>query len=94
VADKLLADGTARLATDDEPLSNDLTPAAAAPVKSDKPVKKTRVRLLGDGPHGKANDVVELPAPVAKQLTDDGQADAGKDAIAYALTLAQNQTPA
>ena len=90
VADKLIAEGTARLATDEEPESDLPAPFAPPSGKTEKGAKPVRVRLLNDTPHGNANDVLELPAAVAKQLAADGQADTDKAAIAYALTLPQN----
>lgn len=52
--------------------------------------KSVRVRLLLDCEHGRCNDVVMLPGPVAKQAAADGVADASKAAVAYAMTLPQN----
>jgi hypothetical protein len=75
VADKLVADGLAKL-------------AEAAPAKAAKAV---RVRLLVASEHGKPNDVRELPAEVAKQLVKSGDADDDKAAVAYAAGLPQNQ---
>lgn len=84
VADQLVAEGTARL--DPDPV--DQTPPAASKSKA------VKARLLIDGDHGRCNDVVELPADVAKALADAGQADTSKAAIAFAAALPQNQRPA
>lgn len=97
VAEKLIAEGTARLATDDEPLSPSAPASSPAAGKNEKPAKAAKpvkVRLLCDGAYGKANDVVELPAGTAKQMSTDGQADSDPAAVAYALSLAQNQPEA
>ncbi|MBS0427601.1 MAG: hypothetical protein JSR41_09985 [Proteobacteria bacterium] len=75
VADKLVADGLAK--PDDE----------AKPAKAEK---KVPVRLLVDGVHGNANDVVELDPATAKQLKASGEADDDKGAVAYARSLPQN----
>lgn len=75
VADKLIADGQAKLA---EP-----PPAKAT--------KAMRVRLLVGNEHGKPNDLVELPSDVAKALVKAGDADDDKAAVAYAAALPQNQ---
>lgn len=75
-AEPLLTDGLAKLA--DAPLAG----KPAAP-----PEKTVKVRVLVDGPHGKANDVAVLPATEAKELEAAGQVDSSKAAVAYALSL-------
>ena len=76
-AEPLLTAGLAKLA--DAPL--------APPAPKTRGVK---VRLLIACAYGNADDVVTLPADVAKELQAQGSADANKDAVAYALTLPQN----
>lgn len=63
---------------------------AKADAEAAASAKSVRVRLLLDCEHGRCNDVVMLPGPVAKQAAADGVADASKAAVAYALTLEQN----
>ena len=79
-AEPLLTQGLAKLA--DAPL--------APPVKA----KLVKVRVLVACPHGEPDDVVSLPADIAKTAAEMGQVDANKDAVAYALTLPQNQPAA
>ena len=79
-AEILLTDGKAKLA--EEPL--------APPPKG----KLIKARILADCSHGKCNDVVELPSSLVKQLEADGAADSNKEAVAYAMTLEQNQPKA
>lgn len=79
-ADKLIAEGKAKL--------------YVAPVATPEPgkgVKLTKVRLLMDGQYGKCNDVVELDADALKAAEAAGHADSNKAAVAYAMTLEQNQ---
>lgn len=76
VADKLIKEGTAKL---------------AEPEKTGKAVKKTQARVLVDCSHGKANDVVELDAAALKTAEAAGLIDSDKAAVAYALTLDQNK---
>lgn len=92
VAEKLIAEGSAQLAGDDVPYSE--LPAAAEPTKAEKATKSAQARLLVDCIHGKTNDLVVLPASIAKQLEKDGQADTDKAAVAYAQSLPQNQAKA
>ena len=77
-AEPLLTQGLAKLAD---------APSAAKPAAAEKTVN---VRLLVDGPHGKANDVATLPALEAKELEASGQADSSRAAVAYALSLKAN----
>lgn len=79
IAAQLVADGLAK-------------PAEAAPPA--KAPKAVRVRLLIGSEHGKANDLVELPADVAKALVKSGDADDDKAAVTYAASLPQNQKKA
>lgn len=54
--------------------------------------KSVKARLLMDHhEHGKANDLVTLPADVAKALVAAGLADTSREAVAYAATLDQNK---
>lgn len=76
LAEALIGDGSAKPADD---------PAPA------RPTKTVKARLLMDGPLGKANDVVVLSAADAKAAEAGGHADTSKEAVAYALTLPQNQ---
>ena len=80
VAEPLLTQGVAQLA--DAPLGGATTPAKAKTVK---------VRVLMDCAFGKANDVVTLSAADAKAAEASGTADTSKEAVAYAMTLEQNQ---
>lgn len=49
----------------------------------------TKVRILSDikvqGVDYKPNQVVDLPADIAKQLAASGSADASKEAVAYCV---------
>lgn len=78
VAEPLLNAGQAKL----------VSPALASPpppvAQREKAVK---VRVLTACAHGVADDVVELPAAVAKAAAADGLVDADKAAVAYALSL-------
>lgn len=55
------------------------------------PIKKVKARVLADGAHGKANDVVSVAEAVAKASPD---LDAHPDAVAYAESLAKADKPA
>lgn len=81
-AESLLTASAARLA--EAPLA---TPQNPTPQK-DKIVK---VRVLVNCQHGKPDDVVELPASVAKAEERAGLVDADKGAVAYAASLPQNK---
>lgn len=61
------------------------------PEKAATKEKAVAVRVLSACAHGKPDDVVELPAAVAKEAERDGQVDSNKDAVAFARTLPQNQ---
>lgn len=74
LAEPLLTQGLAKLA--DEPL---VPPAKAKTIK---------VRVLVACSHGQPDEVVSLPADVAKLAEEGGQVDSNKAAVAYALTLA------
>jgi len=76
IADKMIADGVAKLAEADKP---------------GKAVKKTSARVLVDCQLGKANDMVELDAGALKNAEAAGLVDSDKAAVAYALTLDQNK---
>jgi hypothetical protein len=75
VADKLIADGTAKL---DEP-------AVVKPAKAGKPVK---VRVLSDCAYGFSNQVVTFDsAAMAKDAEAAGLVDSTPAAVAYAESL-------
>ena len=57
---------------------------ATPPVAVDALVK---VRILSNGPYGRVNDVVALPAALVASLCD--QVDANEAAVQYAETLAK-----
>jgi len=73
------ADGTKPSKTNDEGKTSSRAP------------KRAKVRLLVDSALGNCNDLVEVDASDVKKLESDGLADGGKEAIAYAQTLEQNQ---
>lgn len=79
-AEPLLTQGLAKL--EDAPLAS-----ASPPTKT----KAVKVRVLVDSAIGRANDVVSLSAADAKAAEANGLADSSKEAVAYALTLDQNQ---
>jgi hypothetical protein len=54
-------------------------------------VKKVMVRVLLDCAYGAADDVVELDAATAAAAAKSGEVDPHPDAVAYALSLPQNQ---
>ena len=71
------------------------TPADPSTPPKPAKVKTVRLRLLTDCEHGRVNDLVTLPAKAADEAERAGLADASKEAVAYAATLAQNKaTPA
>lgn len=72
-------------------LTQGLAKLADAPLAPPPKAKSVKVRVLVACPHGEADDVVTLPADVAKAAAELGQVDSHKDAVAYALTLEQNQ---
>ncbi len=76
IADKMIADGVAKL---------------AEPEKTGKAVKKTPVRVLVDCSHGKPNDLVELDAVTLKIAEAAGLVDSDKAAVDYARGLEQNK---
>lgn len=86
-AEPLLTAGQAKLA--DAPLAPPVQ-AATPPAPAPKP-RAVKARLLLTTAHGNADDVVTLPAEIARQLQEQGQIDTGKEAVAYAMTLPQNQ---
>lgn len=55
------------------------------------PPELVLARVLVDGAAGRCNDVVELEAQAAAQLERDGAVDTNEAAVAFALTLPQNQ---
>lgn len=78
-AETLLTAGHAHLA------SPPLTPPAASKERT------VRARVLADCAHGKVNDLIDLPASIAKQAEKEGVIDTDKAAVAYAAGLEQNQ---
>lgn len=75
LAEPLLTQGLAKL--EDAPLS---PPSKAKTIK---------VRVLVACSHGQPDDVVNLPADVAKLAEEGGQVDSNKAAVAYAASLAK-----
>ncbi|PZO17641.1 MAG: hypothetical protein DCF26_09440 [Burkholderiales bacterium] len=63
----------------------------ADPAPSQKTVKSVKARVLATCDLGVVNDVVELPADLAKQAERDGLVDTDKAAVTYAGSLEQNQ---
>lgn len=61
-------------------------------LKAEKPIKALKVRVLVDCAHGRANDVAELPSSAIKSAESDGLVDSSTAAVAYAMTLPQNET--
>lgn len=59
--------------------------AAAATAKSKG--KNVKARVLVTGQYGEINDLVSLPADVAKTAEESGQIDTSKAAVAYAAIL-------
>lgn len=64
------------------------SPSPAAPAPSQK---KVTARVLRGCQFGACDDVVELPADVAKEAERQGLIDTGKEAVAYARGLDQNK---
>lgn len=92
LAEKLIAEGAAKIdGSEQEPEKEPEQGTDKAKASKGKP---TKLRLLHDGPHGRCNDLVELPSDEAKQLVEAGAADASKAAVAYAAGLPQNQKSA
>jgi hypothetical protein len=52
---------------------------------------KIQARVLTDCMYGKCDDVVEMDKGEAKAAEAAGFIDSNKDAVAYALTLPQNE---
>lgn len=82
------AGAKARQAAADAQAAAEAAAADAAANKSTEPPAKrermVKARVLADGPHGKANSVVSVPASVAKEADD---LDASAAAVAYAESL-------
>lgn len=78
-AEKLLTEKQAKLAN--QPVAG-------------KKERTLKARVLVDGAHGKANDLVELPEGAAKQAEKEGQVDTDKAAVTYAASLDQNKPKA
>lgn len=51
----------------------------------------TMVRCISDGQFGLCGDVVEVPTALVPQLKAVAKVDDDPDAVAYAMTLPQNQ---
>lgn len=77
VAEPLLNEGKAKLAS----------AAIAPPAPPAAKEKAVKVRVLVSCIHGQPDDVVELPAAVAKAAAGDGLVDADKAAVAFAQSL-------
>ncbi len=73
VAEPLLTQGLAQLADDS--------------LTSTSKTKSVKVRVLVACAHGQPDDVVTLPADVAKLAEAGGQVDSNKAAVAYAMSL-------
>jgi hypothetical protein len=76
-------------------LTQGLAKLEGAPLASTNQPTKTKsvkVRVLVDSALGRANDVVSLSTADAKAAEINGIADASKEAVAFALTLEQNQS--
>lgn len=86
-AEQLITQGLAEL----DPAETAPPPDAASQAPKPRGAKPVRLRLLMDGAHGSANDVIELPAKEAAALIAVGAADDDKAAVAYAASLPQNQ---
>jgi hypothetical protein len=67
---------------------------APTPAATPSPEKQVKARVLTPCGHGDTNDVVTLPASVAKDSATLGLVDTNKDAVAYASSLPQNQAKA
>lgn len=81
--------GSSAAGGDSSPPTSPTSPSA--PKTATAPTRTVRGRVLIDCEHGKANDVVTLDADVAKSAEAGGQVDTNKAAVAYAMTLPQNQ---
>ena len=77
-----------------EQLLNEQKAKLADPPPSSKPVKTVKVRVLTVCSYGVANDLAEIPSDLLKQSERDGLVDSDKAAVAYAATLAQNDSKA
>ena len=84
LAEKAIADGIAK--AEEAGTGKSTKPATQA-----KAEKLTKVRVLVDCAHGRANDVAELPASAVKAAEAEGMVDSSADAVTYAGTLQQNQ---
>ena len=82
--------GTALIGTG-EARADDPSISPPAPVAPPPKAKQVKVRVLVDCPLGRINDVVTISAEEARAAATAGVADSAKEAVAYALTLAQNQ---
>jgi hypothetical protein len=109
IALALIAAGTtASIATDIQPgeafeispedaeplLTNRLAQLAEPSLTPAVRTKSVKVRVLMACPHGQPDDVITLNADIAKQAEVAGQVDTTKAAVAYAMTLPQNNPPA
>ena len=95
---KLIDDGAAKVEDEASNTASNGAADGAKPSKandeaktSSRAPKRAKVRLLVDSALGNCNDLVEVDASDVKKLESDGLADGGKEAIAYAQTLEQNQ---
>jgi hypothetical protein len=62
-------------------------PTPNAPPAEGRKRAPIRVRVLRDGPFGKANDVIELEASKLKAAEAGGDVDSSEAAVEYALSL-------
>lgn len=88
-AEGLLTAGKAKLAESPLESATTSTPPIAEPKTNS--AKTVKARVLAQCEHGQPDDVVELPAAVAKAAEKDGLVDSNKEAVAYAAGLPQNQ---
>ena len=99
IAAGVLADGSAEVLAGatfeaSDSVSEQLIASGQAKVYVAVPEGKiVKVRLLVDCAHGRANDVVRLSAVDAQSAQDGGLGDSAPGAVAYAMTLEQNQKP-
>jgi len=96
IAAGAIADGSPEVAAGatfdaSDPIADSLIAAGDARVYVQVPPGKTvKARLLIDGQHGRANDVVRLPADDAQRAQNAGVADSDPAAVAWAQKLPQN----
>lgn len=85
-AEALLTAGKAALAN--AQLSEQSTVAnPPAPTPKGSTAKTVKARVLVTGQYGEVNELVSLPADVAKSAEEHGQIDTSKAAVAYAASM-------